>query len=65
MRPSKSKPDDASKWYDKRNWQDINGGYWGWLVVLASFKFNLTVGKYDQTIFMINPLHKPNTKYEY
>ena len=61
MRSSKTKPDDALKWYDKRNWHDINGGFWGWLVVVTSFKFNWTVGKYDQTtyvwFFSFEPLH--------
>ena len=49
MRSPKSKL-GLEKWYDK--WRDINGGFWGYLVVLTSFKFNFTVGKYEQTTYL-------------
>ena len=49
------KSSEKGKWYD--NWRDINGGFWGCLVVLTSWSFNWTVGKYDQTTYTFDPLH--------
>ena len=48
------KSSEKGKWYD--NWRDINGGFGGCLVVLTSWSFNWTVGKYDQTTYSFGPL---------